>query len=192
MKTNICFLIILFLIFSCKTKKERLENLITDNTRTYINEELKNSKDGGEIQSIKFINSDSLTELDESLMYHEHLKKDININLEIVKLQQEKANLYKSINMGEKEDSYVFKDAKEKSQIHLDSAQYLLLKVQKITERLPKLDTIKPIYLLNKVFVKIKKKNATIQEDTLKITSDLNGNLITTSEAIKRVSNKYK
>lgn len=192
MKTNICLLILLFLVFSCKSKKEKLENLITENTRTYINNGLKNNEEGGELESIKFIASDSITELDESLMYYEHLGKDIKVNLEIVKLQQEKAKLYKSINMGEKEDSYVFNDAKEKSQIHLDSAQYLLLKVQKITERLPKLDTIKPLYLISKVFVKIKKKNATIEEDTLKITSDLNGNLITTSEAIKRVSKKYK
>jgi len=192
MKTNICFLIILFLIFSCKSKKERLENLITENAGTYINEELKTSKEGGELESIKFIASDSITELDESLMYYEHLGKDIKVNLEIVKLQQEKAKLYKSIEMDKTDESFGFKDATEKSQIHLDSAQKLLQKVQKITERLPKLDTIKPLYLISKVFVKIKKKNATIEEDTLKITSDLNGNLITTSEAIKRVSNKYK
>lgn len=189
MKKNISILILLLIVFSCKSKKERLENLITDNARTFITEELKKNNDGGKVESIKFIDSDSLTELDESLMYSEHLGKYIKINLEIVKLEQEKANLYKS--MGENEDSYGFKDAKEKSQIHLDSAQNLLLKVEKITKMLPKLDTLKPIYLLNKVFVKIKKKNATIQEDTLKITSDLNGNLITNSEAIKRVSKKY-
>lgn len=192
MKKNICFLIILFLVFSCKSKKEKLENLITENTRTYINNGLKNNEEGGELESIKFIASDSITELDESLMYYEHLGKDIKVNLEIVKLQQEKANLYKSIEMDKKDKSFGFKDATEKSQIHLDSAQKLLQKVQKITERLPKLDTIKPIYLISKVFVKIKKKNATIEEDTLKVTSDLNGNLITSSEAIKRVSKKYK
>jgi len=179
-------------VFSCKSKKEKLENLITENTRTYINNGLKNNEEGGELESIKFIASDSITELDESLMYYEHLGKDIKVNLEIVKLQQEKANLYKSIEMDKTDESFGFKYATEKSQIHLDSAQKLLQKVQKITERLPKLDTIKPLYLISKVFVKIKKKNATIEEDTLKITSDLNGNLITTSEAIKRVSKKYK
>lgn len=182
MRSLFLVLIIVLNFSSCKNKEDIIKDTISKNTQIFLEDQIASD---GTIDTLKLITIDTLTELDEALMYSKYLSKNIRGHIDLVQKYQREQSIYKGLNQ------QLFNEAQSNSQKHLDSSQTLLFISQKITNKLAKYDTIKPLYLLSTFTTRIKLKNATVERDTLKITSDLKGNLVVNTEVIKRAKSKF-
>ncbi|OBW43541.1 hypothetical protein AB670_00071 [Chryseobacterium sp. MOF25P] len=173
---KILFILTSFTIFtivtSCNKESDKLRNKIKQNTEIFLASEILKDNEYESIDSLKFIKTDTISELHEALMYVSYLTNRSKLNLRLAELNEGNDNI--------------------SSKISLDSSTYYAQKASDIIRNFAKYDSIRPIYLQTIFYTQIRLKNATVEKDTLKVTTDLSGNIVLAKEVLKGAENKYK
>lgn len=201
---KILFILFVTVILACKSKNEEIKEKIENNGFHFIKTnflELKKLDESmDDIDSIKLLKIDSITEKnnlailysnlgDEFDTYKERSEEALNNQNKILReiklytLLEDKA----LIDIARKD----FKESQEKSQVLIDSIKLIDEQMERIDNLYKKSDSTKFVNYGAKFLIQIRKKDRSVLKDSLYFYFDLDGNPIKTIDHVRTLKNKY-
>lgn len=207
MRYKIVYFFILFtlIVTACKSKNEELIEKINDNgihfIKTNFLEFKKTNESAGDIDSIKFIKIDTVTEKMNLVVLHKNLDNKYETFKEKAEEQSgitrgilREMQIYSML--GDKSllslSNKDFEESNKKYKLLVDSMKLINSKMERIIDLYEKSDSVKLVNYRAKFLIKRKLKDKSIASDSLYIYFDLDKNPIKIPEYIKILNEKYK
>lgn len=207
MRYKIVYFFILFtlIVTACKSKNEELVEKINENGTHFIKtnflELKKTNESAGDIDSIKFIKIDTVTEKMNLVVLHKNLDNKYETFKEKAEEQSgitrgilREMQIYSML--GDKSllslSNKDFEESNKKYKLLVDSMKLIDSKMERIIDLYEKSDSVKLVNYRAKFLVKRKLKDKSIASDSLYIYFDLDKNPIKIPEYIKILNEKYK
>lgn len=201
---KILFILFVIVIVACKSKNEEIKEKIENNGFHFIKTnflELKKLDESiDDIDSIKLVKIDSITEKNNLAILYNNLGKEFDTykerseealsdqnkilrEIKLYTLLEDRALM----DIARKD----FKESQEKSQVLIDSMKLIDEQMERIDDLYKKSDSTKLVNYSAKFLVQIRKKDRSVLKDSLYFYFDLDGNPIKTIDHVRTLKNKY-